>query len=97
MPLIKKGAGSQLEWRQGSSGTIELFDIKVNHPDRRKGIGREMVEELIREQKPNRVYCFTREDNGVAHRFYEDLGFKALIVIENFYEDDCKNAIMYIK
>jgi ribosomal protein S18 acetylase RimI-like enzyme len=97
MPVVKRGAGSLLEWRQGSSGTIEIFDIKVNRPDRRQGVGRSMVEELIETQKPNRLYCFTRSDNGVAHRFYEALGFKAITVINGFYEDDCKDAIMYLK
>jgi len=92
--FIKRGAGSQLIYRNGSAGTIEIYDIKVNRPDWRKGIGSDMIRELIETENPHCLYCFMRKDNVDAHGFYLANGFKEVAVIENFYEEDCKDAIM---
>ena len=90
MKIIKNQV-DVLEYKIGYCGEIEIEDIKVMSK-RRKGIGREMFNELLK-LNPKTVYAFTRKSNELGRVFYKSLGFKEL-ELPNFYSEE--NAIMVI-
>lgn len=81
-----------LYYRKGSGDTIEIYDIAVKS-ERRSGIGRRMVEELLEKEKPERVFAITRRSNHVAQKFYQSLKMSG-IKLPAFYPDE--DAIMYV-
>lgn len=89
-----------LDYRQGSGKTIEIFDICVGS-DRRTGIGRAMVYQLYKlvDSDTTLVWAITRSSNFIAQRFYEELGFRVIGVLRDFYQDEhtsrIVDAIMY--
>lgn len=93
-----------LKWRQGSGNTVEIYDIVVGS-ERRKGFGRALVYKLYKQVPPgtNLVWAITRASNQIAQLFYEELGFRVVAVLRNFYRmydregKECVDAIMYGK
>lgn len=91
-----------LKWREGSGGTVEIFDIAVTST-RRCGKGTELVNRLIAEVqgKYHLLYAFTRRTNEIAQQFYFALGFEVYAMISKFYSDGetdlDKDAIMYAR
>lgn len=91
-----------LDWRQGSGNTVEIYDIQVGS-DRRKGRGRSMINLLIDCHLPSGtklVYAITRINNIIAKQFYEEMGFRIVANLWNFYRDvtelaNCCDAVMY--
>lgn len=78
-----------LDYREGSGGTVEIFDLAVNS-ERGKGKGRAMVERLLAlhdEDGTRLVWAITRIDNLIAQSFYEALGFRVVAVLRQFYQD----------
>lgn len=75
-----------LVYREGMGGTVELFDIAVMS-ERGKGIGRKLVNSLIRRVQGEylEIFAITRISNTVAQQFYEALGFRICARIHNFY------------
>lgn len=93
-----------LEYRDGSGGTVEIWDIAVVS-ERRKGVGTSMVMELVTrclDRGVKRVYAVTRAENRVAQEFYRSLGFHPEPLYD-FYGVKDENgkatvdAVMYIK
>ena len=91
-----------LIYREGSGNTVEIFDIVVNSV-RRQGKGRQLVYKLY-EMLPrgtNLVWAITRASNQIAQQFYEELNFRVIGVLRNFYNtldedgNECVDAIMY--
>lgn len=87
------GGKDYLVWRDGSGGTVEIYDIAVNS-DRRKGIGRAMVETLKLLVPGKKIFAITRKSNIIAHHFYEGVGFRLCSDLPSLYEDE--DARMYI-
>lgn len=85
-----------LTYREGSGGTIEIFDIAVTS-ERRVGNGRRLVEMLFAQLEPHiRVWAITRADNLIAQQFYERLQFECIGVLRRFYgAEKSVDAIMY--
>lgn len=83
-----------LDYRDGSGGTVEIFDVAVNS-ERRSGRGRRLVEELFRRVTPLHVWAITRADNEIAQQWYEALGFRVVGVLRRFYGLRGVDAIMY--
>jgi ribosomal protein S18 acetylase RimI-like enzyme len=85
-----------LVWREGSGGTVEIFDIQVGS-ERCKGRGRKLVETLFNSLSLNtRVFAITRSDNETAQKFYERLRFCVVGVLRQFYsQPKGVDAIMY--
>lgn len=78
-----------LTYREGPEGTVEIVDINVFDPDRRKGIGSEMICELCNKVGYNRcVYLFTRKSNKGAQAFYQAMGFTKTALLPGFYNRD---------
>jgi len=92
------GGSDHLLWRTGSGGTVEIYDIAVMS-ERRKGVGRGMVAELLRSLPPTTiVFAITRADNEIAQQFYEALGFRTVNVLRRFYgADKGVDALMYLR
>lgn len=85
-----------LTYRQGSGGTVEIWDINVIS-ERRVGKGRMLVDTLSQELrgKTPLLFAITRNSNVIAQQFYEGIGFRIIGVLTRFYNDT--DAIMYGK
>ena len=75
-----------LYYREGSGGTLEIWDIAVTSK-RRQGIGRELFKQLLEKENPTFVIAFTRGSNVEARAFYKALGFTETIVPKMYGED----------
>jgi ribosomal protein S18 acetylase RimI-like enzyme len=95
--ISRHGGKDYLDWRQGSGDIVEIFEIEVS-TDRRKGIGKSLVMELLRRvpMTTQLVWVLTRTDNHIACCFYSSLGFKTLAVLRDFYGQG-EDAVMYGK
>lgn len=84
--------------REGSGGSVEIFDIVVNS-ERRKGRGRKLLEKLFATLAPEtRVYAITRADNEVAQQFYEKTLFNVVNPLRRFYGPGRGiDAVMYLR
>ncbi len=99
--LLNEGQ-DRLVYRRGSGDTVEILDIEVTS-GRRKGLGRKLIDTLVNVRLPKRiklVWAVTRIDNMIAQHFYENLGFRVVAVLREFYRDDerlrgCVDAVMY--
>jgi ribosomal protein S18 acetylase RimI-like enzyme len=87
-----------LEWREGSGGTVEIWDIQVG-TERRKGKGRRLFQKLFAELGPGvTVFAITRADNEVAQQFYEACRFTTVNVLRRFYgAERGVDALMYLR
>lgn len=85
-----------LEYRKGSGGTIEIYDIVVGSK-RRKGNGSKLIELLKKKVKTNLIFAIARERNSGGHLFYEKIGFRSIAKLSKFYRFDGKyeDARMY--
>jgi len=92
---ISKNKGKDyLYWREGGGETAEIVDIAVKS-ERRKGVGREMVDEMLTKTQARRIYAITRASNAVAQMFYMKTGFTSNVLLPDFYPDE--DGIMYIR
>ena len=78
----------RLLYRLCPGNVAEIVDVEVDNEHRRTGLGRAMVEKMIKELPPEvtRVYAFMRSDNGIACDWYWALGFVDWPA-PNFYPD----------
>lgn len=97
--IIIPGVRDYLDWRMGSAGTAELFDIAV-YSSRRQGTGKRMIGMMI-DQLPSDVriiYALCRASNEAGIKFYTALGFHPLLV-EKFYKfdgiEELEDAVMF--
>jgi len=90
---INGGSGSYLEWRRGSGRTIEILNIHVNRPDRKKGVGKKMIKQLKSTVDGNLVFAITRMSNRIAKEFYKKIGFREIAVLGKFYGSE--DAVMF--
>lgn len=81
-----------LLYREGSGGTVEIFDIVVNS-ERRKGNGRKLVDLLKEEVDTYLIFAITRSSNQIAQAFYLSCGFRVVANLTRFYDDE--GAIMF--
>jgi ribosomal-protein-alanine N-acetyltransferase len=68
------------------------------HPDfRRRGVGTQMVRKLISKLSPqrrSRIMLEVRETNLDAQLFFRELGFRAVSLLRDFYEDTTEDAYL---
>jgi GNAT superfamily N-acetyltransferase len=76
-----------IEWEVRTGRVAEVVNCVVD--DRRKGIGRALVEEMVRLLPPDvkTVYAWTRGSNFDAQDFWEAVGFVNTATVEGFYGD----------
>lgn len=96
-----------LLWEKRTDGTCEIVDVEVANGKRRTGIGRGMVDLLLKtlfldneaaKSKSYRLlWAITRTSNRVAQEFYENLNFRVVAVLRCYYDKDSNaaDAIMY--
>lgn len=76
---------------------LHLVNFAV-HPDhQRHGVGRQMVEKLIGKlssQRRNRIMLEVRETNLAAQLFFRSMGFRAVAVLREFYDDSPEDAYL---
>lgn len=99
--IVLEDPSDYLDYREGASGTVEIFDIVVNS-ERRQGKGRRLVTKLIEITNCHMIYVFTRNNNYIAQDFYRGLGFDVAAFLESFYQTDdvlkhSPNALMFTK
>jgi ribosomal-protein-alanine N-acetyltransferase len=63
-----------------------LISIAVDLLHRRRGIGKSLMEEVLKSCK--RVWLEVRRSNTVAQSFYEKLGFVKTGILSNYYGDE---------
>ena len=76
----------------------ELENVVVSQAARRRGIGYELVESLLREARHRgaaRIFLEVRESNSAARTLYEKCGFKVSGHRKSYYRDPSEDAVLY--
>lgn len=69
---------------------LHILDLAVHESYRRRGVGTAMLGKLVgnlSHERRNRIMLEVRETNLEAQLFFKDSGFKALSVLNDFYDD----------
>lgn len=75
---------------------LEVLSIAVHKDFRKQGVGKAMVYKLISKlsyERRNKISTMVRESNLDALNWLKRLGFRALGVAKDFYEDSTDDAI----
>lgn len=76
---------------------IEILNFAVAPNYRRRSVGSQMAEKLIRKlslQGRTRINLEVRETNLPAQLFFKQCGFRAVSILRNFYEDTPEDAYL---
>jgi ribosomal-protein-alanine N-acetyltransferase len=76
---------------------LHLLNFCVAPSVRRHGVGSSMVEKLsskLSQDRRNRITLEVRETNLAAQLFFKQLGFRAVSVLRDFYEDTTEDAYL---
>ncbi|MCA9134198.1 MAG: ribosomal protein S18-alanine N-acetyltransferase [Planctomycetales bacterium] len=76
---------------------LHLLNFSVDPACRRDGIGCSMVDKLsskLSYERRNRITLEVRETNLAAQLFFRQLGFRAVSVLRDFYEDSTEDAYL---
>ena len=76
---------------------LHILNFAVHDQVRRRGIGTQMVRKLVSKLSPqrrNRIMLEIRETNLSAQLFFRDLGFRAISLLRDFYEDTTEDAYL---
>lgn len=76
---------------------LHLLDFAVDPAFRRYGVGSAMIEKLASKLSPgrrNRIMLEVRETNLEAQLFFKRLGFLAISVLRDFYDDTAEDAYL---
>lgn len=74
---------------------LHVLNFSVRPDIRRRGIGMQMVNKLIgklSQQRRNRIVLEIRETNLAAQMFFKNLGFMAVSVLRDYYDDTVEDA-----
>jgi len=74
---------------------LHVLNFAVDPKSRKMGVGRQMVEKLkskLSEQRRNRILFEVRETNLAAQVAFRKLGFKAVSVLKDYYDDTAEDA-----
>ncbi len=76
---------------------LHILNFAVHPAFRKQGIGKAMVEKLVGKlsyQRRSRIMLEVRETNLPAQLFFKSLGFRAISVLREFYEDSPEDAYL---
>lgn len=76
---------------------LHILNFAVDPNARRTGVGRAMVDKLIGKlshDRRNRIMLEVRETNLDAQLFFRNLGFRAISVLRDFYDDSTEDAYL---
>ena len=65
-----------------------IISIAVHPQARRRGIGRELIQEVIHYPKVKKVWAEVRKSNEGAQAFYRKMGFQTVGTIPNYYGNE---------
>lgn len=74
---------------------LHVLNFAVAKAARRRGVGTAMIKTLIGKLTPtcrNRIMLEVRESNLSAQCFFRAIGFKAVLVLRDFYDDTDEDA-----
>jgi ribosomal-protein-alanine N-acetyltransferase len=76
---------------------LHVLNFAVRRSHRRLGIGAQMMEKLVGKLTPerrNRIVLEVRERNLPAQLFFRTLGYRAISVLKDFYQDTTEDAYL---
>lgn len=76
---------------------LHILNFAVREEFRRRGVGVQMMQKLISKlshQRRNRLMLEVRETNLSAQLFFRNLGFRAVSLLRDFYEDTPEDAYL---
>jgi len=76
---------------------LHVLNFAVARSHRRLGIGTRMMEKLVGKLTPerrSRIVLEVRETNLPAQLFFRSLGFRAISVLKDFYQDTTEDAYL---
>jgi ribosomal-protein-alanine N-acetyltransferase len=76
---------------------LHILNFAVHEQLRRRGVGRQMIRKLISKLSPqrrSRIMLEIRETNLAAQLFFRDVGFRAISLLRDFYEDTTEDAYL---
>ena len=79
--------------RRTAPDELEILNVVVDLPFRRRGIARTLITELIGE-KPGTAFLEVRQSNLAARKLYHSLGFEAIGVRRDYYSQPMESAIV---
>ena len=74
---------------------LHILNFAVHSDYRRNNVGSSMVEKLVSKlsyQRRSRILLEVRETNLPAQLFFKNVGFQAVSVLRDFYEDTTEDA-----
>lgn len=75
-----------------------IVELAVDPEHRRKGVGRKLAELMLTSCTGVKTVCLeVRASNTAAKALYEALGFEAVSVRKNYYDDPTEDAVIMIK
>lgn len=79
--------------RRTAPDEMEILNIAVDPPFRRRGIARGLIKYLLAHHRGT-VYLEVRQSNYDARKLYHSLGFEAIIVRPDYYDSPAESAIV---
>jgi ribosomal-protein-alanine N-acetyltransferase len=76
---------------------LHVLNFAVRRSHRRLGVGTQMMEKLVGKLTPerrNRIVLEVRERNLPAQLFFRTLGYRAISVLKDFYQDTTEDAYL---
>ncbi|WP_153556329.1 ribosomal protein S18-alanine N-acetyltransferase [Roseimaritima sediminicola] len=76
---------------------LHILNFAVAPEVKRQGIGRSMINKLmgkLSHERRNRIMLEVRETNLDAQLFFRGLGFRAVSVLRDFYDDSTEDAYL---
>ena len=92
--------GEQVVGYVGSQTVLQeadMMNVAVSDSHRRQGIGRRLVEELIRQLDAYQLTLEVRESNAAAISLYGSMGFTQVGLRKNYYQKPKENALILRK
>lgn len=78
---------------------LHVLNIAVHPEFRRRGVATELINNLIGKlsaQRRSRITLEVRETNLDAQLFFSSLGFRAVSVLQDFYDDTTEDAYSFV-
>jgi ribosomal-protein-alanine N-acetyltransferase len=76
---------------------LHVLNFAVNPKFRRRAVGQAMMGKLVSKlshQRRNRILLEVRETNLSAQLFFRNIGFRAVSVLRDFYDDTTEDAYL---
>lgn len=76
---------------------LHILNFAVHPEHRRTGVGQSMVNKLLGKlshERRNRIMLEVRETNLEAQLFFKSIGFRAISVLRDFYDDTIEDAYL---